>query len=45
MKKLYQDDLVSLEDAMGAADNPEELKLELKGVTKGTRSSNFDFDY
>jgi Tfp pilus assembly ATPase PilU len=32
--------LISEEDALAAADNPEELKLELKGITRGgdTRS-------
>ena len=28
---------------MAAADSPDELKLELRGITKGTASADFDF--
>jgi twitching motility protein PilT len=45
LKTLYKGDMISLEEAMSAADNPEELKLELKGVHKGTRSADFEFEY
>ncbi len=41
--QLYRDELVDLETAMGLADNPDELKMELRGIVKGTRSSDFDF--
>ena len=34
------------EDAMAAADNPDELKLELRGITKGAAANgDFDFNY
>ena len=39
---LYRDDLLSLEDAMKLADDPEELKLQLRGIVKGSRASNLD---
>jgi twitching motility protein PilT len=44
LKKMYQSDQITLEEALTGADNPEELKLELKGVTKGT-AADFDFEY
>ncbi|MHC4938815.1 MAG: type IV pilus twitching motility protein PilT [Planctomycetota bacterium] len=44
--QLYRDGLISYEDAMVAADNPDELKLELRGVTKGAAANgDFDFNY
>ncbi len=45
LKKLYQSDTISLEDALLASDYPDELKLELKGVYKGTSQQDFNFDY
>ncbi|MDH3591462.1 MAG: PilT/PilU family type 4a pilus ATPase [Planctomycetota bacterium] len=42
---LYREGLISYDEAMAAADNPDELKLELRGVTKGSAADNFDFDY
>jgi twitching motility protein PilT len=45
LKQLYQGDLVSLEEALAASDNPEEFKLELKGISKGSRAADFDFNY
>ncbi len=44
LKKMYQSEQITLEEALSGADNPEELKLELKGVTKGT-TADFDFEY
>ena len=35
LKKLLDDGLISEEEAMGAADNPEELRLEIKGILRG----------
>ncbi|MBI4713496.1 MAG: PilT/PilU family type 4a pilus ATPase [Planctomycetes bacterium] len=35
LKRLYENSLISLENAMSAADNPEELKMELRGIVKG----------
>ncbi len=43
--KLYKEDLISLEDAMKLADNPEELKMELRGIVKGARATDFDFNF
>lgn len=40
---LYKDGLISYEDALGAADNPDELKLELRGISKGAATADFDF--
>jgi twitching motility protein PilT len=34
LKHLIDDGLVAEEEALAAADNPEELKLELKGITR-----------
>ena len=45
LKRLYEAEKVTLEDAMGAADNPDELKLEIRGILKGSRAADFDFDY
>jgi Tfp pilus assembly ATPase PilU len=42
---LYRDGFISYEDAMAAADNPDELKLELRGITKGAATADFNFDY
>ncbi len=38
LKVLYMNELISLEDAMNAADNPDELKLEIRGISKGTKT-------
>jgi twitching motility protein PilT len=38
--RLIKMKAISLEDAMKAADNPDELKLELRGISKGTRPSS-----
>jgi twitching motility protein PilT len=45
LKSIYQDDLVSLEHALAASDFPEELKLDLKGIFKGAKAMDFNFDY
>ena len=45
LKKLYQADHISLENAMLYSDYPEELKLELKGIFKGAMSTDFNFNY
>ena len=45
LKRLYQEDIISLDEAMAASDNADEFKLELKGITKGSRAADFDFDY
>ena len=45
LRKLYQTDAIALDDAMAASDSPEELRLELRGVYKGTVPADFNFDY
>jgi twitching motility protein PilT len=42
LKYLYQNNFISVEDALAFADRPDELKLELRGITKGD-SGDFDF--
>ena len=42
--QLYRDGLITYEDALAASDNPDELKLELRGITKGTAAADFDFN-
>lgn len=44
LKKLYQDELINLDDALNASDYPDELKLDLKGIYKGTSVSDFNFE-
>jgi twitching motility protein PilT len=38
LKTLIQGDHISLEDALAAADSPDELRLEIRGITKGSRA-------
>ena len=45
LKRLYQEDMITLDAAMAAADFPDELKLELKGIYKGAMATDFNFDY
>ncbi len=42
LKGLYQSGVISLEEALAAADNPDELKLEIRGISRGTRATDFD---
>ncbi|MHC4959492.1 MAG: type IV pilus twitching motility protein PilT [Planctomycetota bacterium] len=42
--QLYHDGLVSYDDVMAAADSPDELKLELRGINKGSHA-NQDFAF
>ncbi|MEN8151824.1 MAG: PilT/PilU family type 4a pilus ATPase [Planctomycetota bacterium] len=42
--KLYKQGRISYEDALASADNPDELKLEIRGIAKGGKA-DFDFDY
>jgi twitching motility protein PilT len=42
--KLYKQGKISYEDALASADNPDELKLEIRGIAKGGKA-DFDFDY
>lgn len=37
LKNLLERDLITLEDALGAADSPDELKLELRGISRDVK--------
>jgi len=39
LKSLLERDLITLEDALAAADSPDELKLELRGISKDANRS------
>ena len=45
LKSLYQQDLITLDQAMASSDYPEELKMELKGIFRGATAADFDFQY
>jgi twitching motility protein PilT len=45
LRKLYEAGVISLEEAMAAADNPDELKLEIRGISRGTKASDLDFQF
>ncbi len=45
LKRLYRSGLISYEEALASADNPDELKLEIRGISKGARVADFDFEY
>ena len=36
--RLFQSGNVSLEDALAASDNPDDLKMQMRGITQGTAS-------
>ena len=42
--KLYKAGKISHGDALSAADNPDELKLEIRGISKGGKA-DFDFEH
>ena len=42
--KLYKLGKISYEDALASADNPDELKLEIRGIAKGGKV-DYDFEY
>ena len=44
LKKLYHDDMITLDHAMAASDYPEELKLDLKGIYRGAFTTDFNFN-
>ncbi len=44
LKTLVERDVVSIDQALAAADNPDELKLEFRGLRKGSRSGDFEFE-
>ena len=37
LKTLYEKNIISLEDALAAADSPDDLKLEIRGITRDVR--------
>jgi twitching motility protein PilT len=39
LKNMLERDLITLEDALSAADSPDELKLELRGISKDNQRS------
>jgi twitching motility protein PilT len=41
LKSLLERDLITLEDALNAADSPDELKLELRGISKDTGGAKY----
>jgi len=43
LKSLYLKELITLEDALAKADKPDELKLELRGIIKGSKSDSTIF--
>jgi len=43
IKDLYLKELITLEDALAKADKPDELKLELRGFVKGSKSDSTIF--
>ncbi|MBI5359523.1 MAG: PilT/PilU family type 4a pilus ATPase [Planctomycetes bacterium] len=44
LRSLIEQDLVSVEEALASSDNPDELKLELRGISKGSKTGDFKFD-
>lgn len=42
LKDLYLKELITLEDALAKSDKPDELKLELRGIIKGSKSNDFN---
>ena len=43
LKGLYEKEHITIEDALAAADNEDELKLELRGIKKGSSTGDFNF--
>lgn len=43
LAQLIRDGLISLEDGLEAADNPDELQLTLRGISKGVSNSDVAF--
>ncbi|MBN2489306.1 MAG: PilT/PilU family type 4a pilus ATPase [Planctomycetes bacterium] len=40
LQELFTSGIITYEDAMSASDNPDELALALRGITKGTRAAH-----
>ncbi|MHC4777644.1 MAG: type IV pilus twitching motility protein PilT [Planctomycetota bacterium] len=43
LKQLYTTGVIDLEEALSAADNPDELKLEIRGIQKGSRAADMHY--
>ncbi|MFT7617982.1 MAG: twitching motility protein PilT [Planctomycetota bacterium] len=43
LRKHYEDGIISLDDALAASDNPDDLKLIIRGIETGAGSSQFTF--
>jgi len=43
LKLLYQSGAIDLEEALSAADNPDELKLEIRGILRGARAADMNY--
>lgn len=44
LRSLIEQDLIAVEEALASSDNPDELKLELRGISKGSKAGDFKFD-
>ncbi|MBI3269658.1 MAG: type IV pilus twitching motility protein PilT [Planctomycetes bacterium] len=44
LKDLLQKDIITVEEALANADAPDELKLEIRGIQKGSRPQDFTFE-
>lgn len=45
LRRIYEEERITLDDAMGAADNPDDLKLALRGIVRGSRAADLSYDY
>jgi twitching motility protein PilT len=45
LKGLLEAGLIGMEEALAASDNPEELRMELRGIQKGTKAGDFHFTF
>lgn len=43
LKIMLQQDLITIDEALANANNPDELKLEIRGIQKGTKGGDFNF--
>jgi twitching motility protein PilT len=43
LKNLYESGAIDLEEALSAADNPDELKLEIRGIVRGAKASDLNY--
>ncbi|MCK4909522.1 MAG: PilT/PilU family type 4a pilus ATPase [Planctomycetes bacterium] len=43
LKEMVLNDIITAEEALAAADNPDELKMELRGIMRSNKPGDFDF--